>query len=32
MLIADGYVEYTGEKNITDLKVVDGNIIEKTDE
>lgn len=32
MLIADGYVEYTGEKNINDLKVVDGNIVEKTDE
>lgn len=31
-LTADGYVEYTGNKSISQLKVVDGNIVEKSEE
>lgn len=31
-LIADGYIEYTGKKPESQLKVVDGKIVEKTEE
>ena len=31
-LIQDGYVEYTGDKLVSQLKVVDGKIVEKTEE
>lgn len=31
-LIQDGYIEYNGDKSISQLKVVDGQIVEKTEE